>query len=823
MKRFISALSSLCLAATTVISAFPVLSASAAGSADWTIGKKTVSGGVEVSVPVTVNGDKGTSGFIADLAYDSALTFSGITWGNAYTGEATIKEDEVRVVWADNDGENQTAADDAVVFYLNFTAPAASGEYPITIDELEVVDTDGDPLTISSKEGAVIVKQTVPAGSVGWDIAEKTVAGGSEVSVPVTVTGDKGTSGFIADFEYNTALKFTGITWGKAYTGEATINDNELRVVWADNDGNDQTAADDAVVLYLNFTAPAGSGRYPVTFSELSVVNTDGGELTLVKDDGAVIVSDADAGSVNWEIDEKIVDAGAEVKVPVTVTGDAGTSGFIADFSYDDALTFTGFTWGDAYTGEATINEDEIRFVWADDNGDNQTAADDAVVLYLNFTAPDEAGTYEVTFDELSVVNTNGGSLAVTSENGAVIVKDPNAGSSSWDIGEETVKPGAEAKVPVIVTGDEGTSGFVVDFEYDDALTFTGITWGEAYTGEATLNENELRVVWADNDGDNQTAADDAVVLYLNFTAPDEAGEYPVTFGELEVVDTNGAALTLVKEDGAVIVEDDNDETTTTAPIVPGTVGWYIGEETVAGGTEAKVPVTIKGDAGTAGFVVDFDYDDALTFEGITWGEAYTGEATVNGDEVRVVWADDDGDNQTAADDAIVLYLNFTAPDEDGEYPVTFNTLEVVDGDGNPLTLVKKDGAVIVVSETTTTPGETTTTVADTTTTPGETTTTVADTTTTPTPGETTTTVADTTTTPGETTTTVADTTTTPGETTTTVADTTTTPGETTTTVADTTTTPGETTTTVADTTTTPGETTTTVADTTTTPGETTT
>ena len=169
MKRFISALSSLCLAATTVISAFPVLSASAAGSADWTIGKKTVSGGVEVSVPVTVNGDKGTSGFIADLAYDSALTFSGITWGNAYTGEATIKEDEVRVVWADNDGENQTAADDAVVFYLNFTAPAASGEYPITIDELEVVDTDGDPLTISSKEG--VIKPLKPTISTCSSIA----------------------------------------------------------------------------------------------------------------------------------------------------------------------------------------------------------------------------------------------------------------------------------------------------------------------------------------------------------------------------------------------------------------------------------------------------------------------------------------------------------------------------------------------------------------------------------------------------------------------------------------------------------------------------
>ena len=36
------------------------------------------------------------------------------------------------------------------------------------------------------------------------------------------------------------------------------------------------------------------------------------------------------------------------------------------------------------------------------------------------------------------------------------------AGKTNWVIGKETVAPGAKAKVPVTVSGDEGTAGFVV-------------------------------------------------------------------------------------------------------------------------------------------------------------------------------------------------------------------------------------------------------------------------------------------------------------------------------------------------------------------------
>ena len=643
------------------------------------------------------------------------------------------------------------------------------------------------------------------------------------------------------------ALKIKGVEWGKGYTGTATINNNELVVVWAAEDGADQKA--NGEIMNILVTAPNAAGEYPVTFKNLEVVNTSGNELTVTKTDGAVIV-EGEAGSANWIIGEDTVAPGAAATVPVTVKGDTGTSGFVVEFEYDPALTFTGIEWADGYTGEPTKNEastDEkaVLVVWAEKEGKNIQAADGAVVMNLKFTAPDAAGEYPVKFKSLEVTDTNGKDLTLTKENGKVIVTGSTTtaepgGNAGWVIGKETVAKGATAKVPVNVIGDPGTAGFVVEFTADPALKFTGFEWGKGYTGDATVNNDELVVVWASEDGQNQKAADDAPILYLIFTAPDAAGEYPVTFKSLEAVNKDGSDITIEQTPGAVIVLDETttttevtkaettttteavadettttsepakDETTTTtsAPVEPGTttttettpivvpegeVGWIIGTETVAKGATAKVPVNVKSDPGTAGFIVEFNADPALKFTGFEWGKGYTGDATVNNDELVVVWASEDGTNQTAADDAPVLYLIFTAPDAAGEYPVTFKTLEVSDTEGTFLKTVQQPGAVIVTDVVTTTTTavtdepddeETTTTTAEpqqvtTTTTaepqPGTTTTTAVE----PQPGTTTTTAVEPQ--PGTTTTTAVEPQ--PGTTTTTAVEPQ--PGTTTTTAAE--------------------------------------
>ena len=492
----------------------------------------------------------------------------------------------------------------------------------------------------------------------------------------------------------------------------------------------------------------------------MDVVDTNEERLTITEQDGAVIVRESIApGSSGWDIGEEYVEGGAEVAVPVTVIGDEGTAGFIANFAYNEALTFTGITWGDAYTGEAVINEDELRVVWADDNGDDQTAADEAVVLYLNFVAPDAAGEYPVTFTELVAVNTDGGELTLEKADGAVIVEDipniPEPGAADWDIAEETVAAGAEVALPVYILSDGGSAGFVVNFEYDEALTFNGISWGDAYTGEAVVNEDELRVVWADDNGENQNAAADSIVLYLNFTAPTTAGEYPVNFTELTVVDTYGQPLELTQEDGAVIVAETTTETTTTettttestttettttestttettttestttettttettttetttettettipgAPVNPGHVVYQIDDVNGLAGTTVKVPVLVWYDEGTAGITMQFAVEDGFSISGIEFGDAYTGADQVvwNPDEYIFIWDDPNGENQYAQSGDAILYLLVDVPADAVEntiYPVNFVNVTVSDTNSVAPEFTTVDGSITIL------------------------------------------------------------------------------------------------------------------------------
>jgi len=102
-----------------------------------------------------------------------------------------------------------------------------------------------------------------------------------------------------------------------------------------------------------------------------------------------------------------------------------------------------------------------------------------------------------------------------------------------------------------------------------------------------------------------------------------------------------------------------------------------------AGETGVKVPVSVKNDEGTSGFVVGFAHDSALTFQGVEWVGGYTGEVVINNDQILVVWSDDNGADQALTNETVILNLIFDAPDAAGEYPVTFSELTVVNTDGN--------------------------------------------------------------------------------------------------------------------------------------------
>ena len=745
-----------------------------------------VAAGETVKVNYTIKNDQITSGmeFTFDLGKASYVADS-FAAGRAYSFNTELNDavaGQLTFTMAAN--EAATARDGSTIVTFTVTAPQ-SGSTTIGLKSgaraivagyekgvsnpyifhgltLKVTGGSGDDTT-NADPGDSIVLDLVAANKTNTfdgtnNVVE--VAAGETVKVNYTIKNDQITSGMEFTFDLGKASYVAdSFAAGRAYSFNTELNDavaGQLTFTMAANEA--ATARDGSTIVTFTVTAPqSGSttiglksgARAIVAGYEKGVSNPyifHGLTLKVVEQSDTTTTSEpVPAGKTKWVIDTKTAAAGSKVALPVIVTdaADGGAAGFRVSFKYDNALTFNGFTWGDQYTKaeDAVLNKTDAYVVWTSPNAADQVANGD--VLYLNFTAPGAAGEYKVEFVSLEIINTDGQALTIDKKNGAVIVEEATttsepipAGKTKWVIDTKTVAASAKVALPVIVTdaADGGAAGFRVSFKYDNALTFNGFTWGDQYTKaeDAVLNKTDAYVVWTSPNAADQVANGD--VLYLNFTAPGTAGEYKVEFVSLEVINTDGQALTIEKTNGAVIVEETTTTTTTTSEPVPaGKAKWVIDTKTAAAGGTVALPVIVTdaADGGAAGFRVSFKYDDALTFNGFTWGDQYTKteDAILNKTDAYVAWTSPNAADQVANGD--VIYLNFTVPSAAGEYKVEFASLEVIDTDGQTLTIEKTNGAVIVEETTTTTTTVTTTTTTETTTTTTDITTTTTDSTTT--------------------------------------------------------------------------------------------
>ena len=488
------------------------------------------------------------------------------------------------------------------------------------------------------------------------------------------------------------------------------------------------------------------------------------------------------AGTVGWYIGKEIVGAGTPVAVPVTVQGDQGTAGFTVAFDYDSALTFEGITWADGYIGEATINNNELVVVWADAAGADQIAADNAVVLYLNFIAPSAAGQYPVTFNSLEIVNTDGNPLTVYQENGWVQVDEtttttestttettttttisdetttttsgetttttsgettttttaettttpvipPDSGHAVYQIDDVNGLAGTTVDVPVFVWYDEGTAGFTMQFAVEEGFEIVGMTWGDAYTNndEATWNQTDAVLVWASNTAEEQIAVSGAIICTLQIAVPADAEEeirYPVTFveGSIAVSDTDGNELEFSTVDGSIyILKVPVDD--------PGNVVYNIDEVTGYAGQNVELPLNVWYDDGTAAYSMTIDLPDGFTFEGIEYGAEYAANGSFTWDAATgtLAWTSTDGMNYVATPGQTIAVVTVGIPADavaGTVYPATLIDVTPTDENGNALGFTVNDGSITIIEETTTTTTTTTSADTTTTTTAGETTTT---------------------------------------------------------------------------------------------------
>ncbi len=140
-------------------------------------------------------------------------------------------------------------------------------------------------VTASADEGVAF--EVTKVSTVG-EIADGVLVNEETVTVPVVITKNQGSTAFLLEFNHDSAIEVTGISYSNSEykkAGQFSWNIKALCLLWSENLCQDTTVC--GTVAELEFKVPAGTpvGQYEIAFTEseiqLTNSNFDSIEYTL--------------------------------------------------------------------------------------------------------------------------------------------------------------------------------------------------------------------------------------------------------------------------------------------------------------------------------------------------------------------------------------------------------------------------------------------------------------------------------------------------------------------------------------------------------------
>ena len=327
MKKLISALSSLCLAATSLLGAFPAITADNAIEAKAaetlvynlipngknyesaeTTGKDNnaykAAPGEELTIDWTIKGDPGTAGIQMNFDF-TQVEYVGKKRGNAYRivptfsdyeNTSELKKGECIYAWAQS--EESQAEDNKVIYSFNIKTPQTNGTYTVglgTLDDNKVIPIDQTKTIPFTFHGLDITVEggsdapAIPAGTIVYDLVPSgksytpasgagknnvyNANAGEELTIDWTIKNDQGTAGMEMHFDF-TQVEYVSGKRGSAYRIVPTYSDSsstsklqkgECVYTWAQSEEN--KASDGSTIYSFNVVVPSAKGTYKVGLS----------------------------------------------------------------------------------------------------------------------------------------------------------------------------------------------------------------------------------------------------------------------------------------------------------------------------------------------------------------------------------------------------------------------------------------------------------------------------------------------------------------------------------------------------------------------------
>ena len=252
------------------------------------------------------------------------------------------------------------------------------------------------------------------------------------------------------------------------------------------------------------------------------------------------LVSVQASGKLTIKVDSVTAEPSETVIVPISISENNGICGAIVNVSYDKKLTLTKIEKGSALSalvmtkpGDMTVNP--FKILWDGMDADNS----EGVIAFLTFKTPDEKGKFEIniSYDYGDIVGQD--LLPVSAEliNGSITTGEGDVPGDVEPVQNNiimvdriTAGSGGSIDVPLRISGNTGICGAALSVAYDNRLTITQITTGNAFstltmTKPGKLTMNPARLFWDGTDEDKT----DGVIATLTFNVPDIKGIYNIS------------------------------------------------------------------------------------------------------------------------------------------------------------------------------------------------------------------------------------------------------------------------------------------------------
>ncbi len=287
-----------------------------------------------------------------------------------------------------------------------------------------------------------------------------------------------------------------------------------------------------------------------------------------------IFVMEAGASTATTvSVEDVSVEKGGSVTVPVRLSGNSGICGATISITYDTALTLLNVERGDALptltmtkTGGPSANPLKLVF-------DGMEAdAKSGTLVNLEFEVPERVRTYaiSVSYEEGDIVDGALQPVSVAMKKGSIKVGESPGGGEEPEKPDEDTKtglvirldsinasPGESVAVALRLSGNTGLCGATVSIAYDEALSLTSVTKGDALptltmTKTGGVSANPVKLVF---DGMEADATNGSMAV-LTFTAPQADGTYRITlsYEEGDIVDGALQPLDITLEDGEIVV-----------------------------------------------------------------------------------------------------------------------------------------------------------------------------------------------------------------------------------------------------------------------------